>query len=69
MPSKNNAKNNLNSTEINKPKRQIPNENGYMLTHYAGKNIVEEEKEQIQVSHGNCNNCFVEMNHDNYIKK
>ena len=57
------------STEINKLKRQPPDEIGYLLPHYAGEKIVEEEKDQTQVSYGKCNKCFTEMNHDNYIKK
>ena len=39
-----------------------------MLPHY-GEDILEgEEKEQIQVRYGKCNNCYAEMNHDNYTK-
>ena len=40
-----------------------------MLPHYVGENIVEEEKEQTQVSYGKRNKCFVEKNHDKYKKK
>ena len=35
-----------------------------MLPHYVCENIVEEEKDQIQVSYGKRNKCFVEMIHD-----
>ena len=59
---------NLTSTETNNLKKQIPNENGYMLPYYVGEDSVEEEREQFQGSHGKCNKCFVEMNHDNYIR-
>ena len=56
-------------TEVNKLKRQPPDEYGYMLPHYIGENFVEEEdKHQTQVSFGKCNKCFVEMNHDDYKK-
>ena len=34
----------LRSTEINKLKSQPPNSNGYMITHYVGEEIVEEEE-------------------------
>ena len=59
----------LYSPEINKLKRQPPDENGYLLPHYVGENIVEKDQiEQTQLSYGKCNKCFVELNHDNYIK-
>ena len=57
------------STEINKLNREPPDEIGYMLHHYVGEKIVEEEeRDQTQVSYGKGNKCFLEMNHDNYIK-
>ena len=57
------------STEINKLKRQPPDENGYILPQYVGENIVEEDQiEQTQLSYGKCTKCFVELSHDNYIK-
>ena len=56
------------STEINNLKRLPPDENGYMLPHYVGENIVEENRDRTQVSYGKCKNCFIEMNHDNYIE-
>ena len=57
------------STEINKLKRLPPHENGYMLPHYVGEDIVEEDEiEQTQLIYGKRNKCLVELNHDNYIK-
>ena len=58
------------SREINKLKRLPPDENGCMLPHYVGENTlkVEEDKDQTQVSYGKCKTCFVELNHDSYIK-
>ena len=59
----------LYSTEINKLKRQPLDENGYMLPHYVAEDVVEEEeKDQTQFIYGRRNKCFVELNHDNYIK-
>ena len=57
-------------TEVNKLKRQPPDKKGNLLPHYVGENIVEEEeRDQTQISYGKCNKCFVELNHDNSIKK
>ena len=43
----------LNSTEINKLKRQPPDENGYMLANYVEEKFVEgKERDQTQVSYG-----------------
>ena len=57
------------STENNKLNREPPDENGYMLPHYVGEAIVEEdERDQTRVSYDKCNKCLVEMNHDSYIK-
>ena len=55
------------STEVNKWKRQSPDEKGYMSPHYVGEAIVKgEETDQTQVRFGKCNKCFVELNHDRY---
>ena len=41
-----------------------------MLLHSVGEDIVEkEEKDQTQVSFSKCDKCFVELNHDKYIRK
>ena len=60
----------LYSTEINYLKREPPDENGSICYLSVLENIVEEEeRDQTQVSFGKYNKCFVEMNHDKYIKK
>ena len=56
------------SAEINKLKRQPPEKGCYELPHYLEEKIVEEEREQTQVSYGKCNKCFAEMNHSKSIK-
>ena len=50
-------------------KRQPPDENGFMLLHYVGEGLVEEEEtDETPVRFGKCNKFFVELKHDNYIK-
>ena len=57
------------SIEIIKLKRQSPDEKAYLLPHYVGEDVVEEEEnDQTQVSYGKFNESFVEFDHDNYLK-
>ena len=57
------------STDINKTKQLPPDENRYMLPHYVGQDTqANVQTEEVRSEYRGCGKCFVEMNHDNYIK-